>query len=216
MLALLLTLAVDVRPAGMEALIQRADARAAGLGVLRGKRILMIGDSMVNSGINAHLRPYFKKHGVISYVTISWASSTTVTWSQSPKLRQYLWKWDPDVVFVCIGTNEILIPYPKMRIRAIRAILGKMGRRRSVYWIGPPAWKRDRGFIAVLRGQLPQGHFFDSAKLRIPRMPDGYHPSVVGAKIWGTAIWRWYAALLAAPPPRRSNPPPRRSTRAGR
>jgi len=212
LLALLLTLAVDVRPAPMETLIKRADARATGLGVLRGKRILMIGDSMVNSGINAHLRIYFKKHGVVSYITKSWASSTTVTWARTPMLRKYLWKWDPDIVLVCIGTNEIFIPYPKMRIRSIRTILAKMGRRRRVYWIGPPAWKRDNGLIGVIRAQLPRDHFFDSSKLRIPRMPDGYHPSTLGAKIWGTAIWRWYAALLKSPAAKRSRPSPRRTS----
>lgn len=52
LLALLLTLIVDGKPAQSEKVLRQAGARAKGMQILRGKRILMFGDSMVNCGIN--------------------------------------------------------------------------------------------------------------------------------------------------------------------
>ncbi len=208
LLALLLTLIVDGKPAPAERVLKRADARATGMQILRGKRILMFGDSMVNCGINVWLEPWLKKHGIKSYVTRSWASSTTVTWSTAKKLDVYLWRHDPDIVFIVLGTNELFHPYPKMKIRPIQRILKKMGRRRTVYWIGPPTWAKDKGLIKTMKAQMPKGHFFDSGKVKMGRKKDGYHPNMAGSKTWAKAIWRWYTAKLKATvpkPPRHKN-----------
>ena len=205
LLALLLTLIVDGKPAHSEKVLRQAGARAKGMEILRGKRILMFGDSMVNCGINVWLEPWLKRHKIKSYVTRSWASSTTVSWSKAKKLDVYLWRHDPDIVFIVLGTNELFHPYPKMKIRPIQRILKKMGRRRTVYWIGPPTWAKDKGIIKIMRQQMPPGHFFDSGKVKMGRKKDGYHPNMAGSKTWATAIWSWYSAKLKAPlkvPPR--------------
>jgi len=216
LLALLLTLIVDGKPDPSEKVLRRAAARAKGMEILRGKRILMFGDSMVNCGINLWLEPWLKRHGIKSFVTRSWASSTTVTWSTAKKLDVYLWRHDPDIVFVVLGTNELFHPYPKMKIRPIRRILKKLGRRRAVYWIGPPTWAKDKGLIKTMRQQMPPGRFFDSGKVKMGRKKDGYHPTLAGAKTWATAIWRWYStqvkATLKKPPAGKAKTLPRKQT----
>lgn len=204
LLALLLSTATDPPPPILRDVLERASARNYGVRTLRGKRVLMFGDSMVNCGINIYLEPWFKKHGAKAYVTRSWASSTTVTWSQSKKIDTYLWKFNPDIVLITLGSNELFHPYPKMKIRPIRGILKRLRPYRQVYWIGPPAWKKDKGIIRVMRSQLPPGHFLDSSRVRMGRQKDGYHPSNRGARQWAVAIWRWIKALLERryPPPR--------------
>ncbi len=197
--ALLLTLIAEGHAPGLDASFGRANTRAHGMGILRGKRVLMFGDSMVNCGINIWLEPWLKRHGVRSYVTRSWASSTTVTWSKAKKLDVFMWRHDPDIVFIVLGSNELFHPSPRMKIRPIRRILKKMGRRRSVYWIGPPTWAKDKGLIKTIRAQMPPGHFFDSGKVKMTRKKDGYHPDLAGAKVWAAAIWRWYSSRLRAP-----------------
>lgn len=213
LLALLLTLIVDGKPAHSERVLRQAGARAKGMEILRGKRVLMFGDSMVNCGINVWLKPWFKRHGIKSYVTRSWASSTTVTWSRAKKLVVYLWRHDPDIVFIVLGTNELFHPYPWMKIRPIQRILKKIGRRRAVYWIGPPLWAKGKGLIKMMNQQMPPGRFFDSGKVKMGRMKDGYHPNMAGAKTWATAIWRWYSAKLKAtlksPPAKKTKRRPR-------
>lgn len=206
-LTLLLLLGTALRPAPVERLLQRAHAQAHGLEVLRGKRVLMFGDSMVNCGINVWLAPWFRHHGVASYVTRSWASSTTVSWAHAPKLTRYLWRFDPDVVIVMLGSNELFHPYPRMKIRPIQRILKRIGKRRLIFWIGPPAWKPDKGIIAVMRAQLPSGHFFDSAPLSLRRQKDGYHPNMAGSKTWAMATRAWLTKRLRAlyPLPRASS-----------
>jgi len=57
-LTLLLLLGTALRPAPVERLLQRAHAQAHGLEVLRGTRVLMFGDTMVNCGLNVWLAPW--------------------------------------------------------------------------------------------------------------------------------------------------------------
>ncbi len=197
-LSLLLLYTVEVRPAPVDQFFRQAHARAHGVEILRGKRVLMFGDSMVNCGINVWLEPWLKHHGVRSYSTHSWASSTTVSWAKTPKLQAYMWKFDPDIVIIVLGSNELFHPYPRMKIRPIRAILKKMGKHRLVYWVGPPAWKPDKGIIAVMKAQMPPGHFFDSSKLTLGRQKDGYHPNMAGSKTWAHALQRWLVERMNA------------------
>jgi hypothetical protein len=201
-LSLLLALSIDGRAPAVRTAVARASARAHGVDVLRHRRVLMFGDSMVNCGINVWLKPRLAKLGVERYATHSWASSTTQTWSTSPKIKLYLQRYDPDVVIIVIGSNELFHPYPRMMIKPIQAILAQIGPRRQVYWVGPPAWKKDKGIIAVMESQLPPGHFLDSAKVAMTRQSDGYHPDFKGSRQWADAIWAWLTQLLEKRYPR--------------
>ncbi len=203
LLSLLLIFTLEVRPEPVSRALARASARNHGVEMLRGKKVLVFGDSMVNCGVNVYLEPWFRKHGVRSYVTRSWASSTTFAWAKTPKVRSYMWRFDPDIVIIMLGSNELFHPYPRMKIRPIQRILKKLGKRRLVFWVGPPAWKPDKGIIDVMRETLPPGHFFDSAPIKLSRQKDGYHPNMRGSKTWALALRRWFAKRLEAmfPPP---------------
>jgi hypothetical protein len=103
-----------------------------------------------------------------------------------------------------------------MKIRPIQRILKKMGRRRAVFWIGPPTWAKDKGLIKTMRAQMPPGHFFDSGKVKMGRKKDGYHPNMAGSKTWATAIWRWYTAKLLGRPKKPPGRKPRPSAKKRR
>lgn len=212
LLSILLFVGVELRPGPVDAALRRANARATGIGILRGKSVLVFGDSMVNCGVHVWLEPWLKRRGVSRFVTRSWASSTTMSWSITPKLDTYLWQFDPDIVIVMLGTNELFHPFPKMKIRPIRKILERLEPRRLVLWVGPPAWKPDKGVIAVMRETVPKGRFFDSSKLVLARQKDGYHPNMAGAKSWAGALGQWITQVLEGLPP----PPTRARAAWGR
>lgn len=200
LLSILLVLGMEVRPGPVGVALRRANERAHGLGILRGKTVLMFGDSMVNCGVNVWLEPWLKRQGVARFVTRSWASSTTLSWSIAPKLDTYLWQYDPDIVIVMLGSNELFHPYPHMKVRPIRTLLGRLAPNRLVLWVGPPAWKPDKGIIATMKAQLPPGRFFDSGKVLMGRQKDGYHPSMAGSKTWAEALQGWLTEVMESLP----------------
>lgn len=204
-LSVLLFVGVELRPGPVDAALRRADARAHGMGILRGKTVLMFGDSMVNCGVNVWLEPWLKRQGVSRYVTRSWASSTTLSWSITPKLDTYLWQVDPDIVIVLLGSNELFHPFPRMKVKPIQTILKRLEPHRLVLWVGPPAWKPDKGIIATMKSVVPRGRFFDSSKVAMGRQKDGYHPSMAGSKTWAETLARFITEVveaLPAPPSR--------------
>jgi hypothetical protein len=63
-------------------------------------------------------------------------------------------------------------------------MIAKMSRNNlSYYWIGPAAWKADKGVVAAM-SELNGNRFFDSSKLPLERSEDGRHPSKDAAWIW--------------------------------
>jgi hypothetical protein len=50
-------------------------------------------------------------------------------------------------------------------------------------WIGPAAWTKDKGIIAVMQKEVGS-HFFASHEIQMERSADGRHPSKSAAKLW--------------------------------
>jgi hypothetical protein len=153
----------------------------------RALRILHVGDSMVPLVAN-YLRPVVEQRGGKYYV-ISKISSSTSTWASQRLLHEATYDYDPDLILISLGSNELFAPPSPEQVRDVRQLV-KHTRGRPCLWIAPPAWKRDRGFLDLLRANLGHCRYFDSTQLDLPRMEDGRHPSWTGGYRWATAVWK--------------------------
>jgi lysophospholipase L1-like esterase len=123
------------------------------------------------------------------YEIISIPSSSSLSWARDHGLRDAIYRYDPQVVLISLGSNELFDPNPDRRAAAIRQVVSET-RDRPCLWIGPPAWKKDKGFLRVLQDNVGRCRYFDSARLDLERMADGRHPSWTGSHAWATAVWK--------------------------
>jgi hypothetical protein len=149
-------------------------------------RVLHVGDSMAPL-VGNYLRPIFTRSGR-NYWIDAVISSSTLDWAEKRLLQDAMYRYDPEVVVISLGSNELFDPTPERRAGSVRQIVEDT-RGRPCLWVGPPLWKRDLGFIDVLKKNLGHCRYFDSSKLELARMPDGRHPSWNGGWHWADAVW---------------------------
>ena len=166
------------------------------ISVGKGTRLLVFGDSMVNTGFGASLARRVEALGG-SAVTDSVASSTARTWSRGERLMNLLKKSDADVVVIVLGANEVFIPFPAATEGNVRAVVDRLGGRRCL-WVGPPVWKYQTGVVEVQRANSAPCAYFDTQGLVLERQPDGIHPDHAGGRAWASAVWDRH--FLAADP----------------
>ncbi len=177
-------------------------ASDAGATAASARRVLHVGDSMAPL-VGYYLRPVFARSGA-TYVVLAEDSSSTLSWDNSRKLQEAVYEHEPDLVIVSLGSNELFEPTPARRRGAVRRLVEDV-RGRACLWIGPPAWKKDLGFVDMLRANLGHCRYFDSTALRLPRMDDGRHPTWTGGHRWASAVWRDLGGSGAVPA---NSPPP--------
>jgi hypothetical protein len=151
------------------------------------ERVLHVGDSMVPL-VGNYLRKVVWAKGRKYYIQ-SVASSSSLDWGPKRWLQDAMYKYDPDLVLISLGSNELFDPNPGRRAAAVRQLIDDT-RGRTCMWIGPPLWKKDTGFVDVVKTNLGHCRWFDSTALDLPRMEDGRHPSWTGGWRWASAVWK--------------------------
>lgn len=152
------------------------------------KTVLIFGDSMTILIAN-RLAAYGEKNGY-DVVSVTWDSSSSVSWSACDTLDNFIKRYHPDFIMVSLGSNELFLKNFDLRRPNVEKLIKKMGDIPFV-WIGPPNWKEDQGFNPMMRKTLPKGTFFDSNGLGLPRGPDNIHPTPRGGVIWTDSIMSW-------------------------
>ncbi len=160
------------------------------------ERFLHVGDSMVPL-VGNYLRPLVQGRGG-KYFIDSVTSSSTLSWDNERRLQQAMYRYDPQVVLISLGSNELFDRTPERRAPAIQRLVADT-RGRPCLWIGPPAWKKDFGFIEVLKSNLGHCRYLDSTALKLPRMEDGRHPSWSGSHRWATVTWQLLGGVEPVP-----------------
>jgi len=160
---------------------------------LQNKTVLLVGDSMAE-GVAPWLQKKVEAVGG-RFINGQERSSTIVWWEGSGKLRELLARHRPDIVFIALGSNEIFIEQPSLRAPLIKQMVEEIGARPS-FWIGPPSWKPDLGLVRVIEENFQPGHFYNSNDLKVPRAPDGKHPTAQGYQTWTDLVWNWYARAV--------------------
>lgn len=159
---------------------------------LQGKTFIIIGDSMAE-GLAWTMREKIEKAGG-KFFSEPYYSSTTVKWAEEHRMAQMMEKYHPDIVWITLGSNEVIVPNVEGRASAVKTITDEIGDR-PAYWIGPPSWKPDKGIVHVIEANFRPGYFYNSNDLKVPRISDGAHPTKEGFKTWVELLWAWYAEV---------------------
>lgn len=109
-------------------------------------------------------------------------------------LRQLLAQYDPDLVIVSLGGNEVEIVDPTRRIKPIKRLVAAIGERPCV-WVGTPRWKKLKhtGLMEVIRDNSAPCRFVDSDLLvpDLETLKDGVHPTMPERKRWADRMIQW-------------------------
>jgi lysophospholipase L1-like esterase len=161
-----------------------------------GPWVLHVGDSFTDAFFQQNLGPRFRAAGA-RYVVDAVTSTLTTTWARSADFDRWL-SLRPALVLVTLGANEIDLPAPGQRARAIETIAGKVAASgASCVWITPPMWTHETGILQVIYEHCAPCVYFDSDALlggglsRAERWPDGIHPNSRGGARWAEAFWGW-------------------------
>lgn len=155
-------------------------------------KALIFGDSMAG-WLGERLNAYGEANG-FSVGTVVWDGATIQKFANSPQLKAIIDKQNPQVVFVCLGMNNLAEPRPAVVKPALDKILEAIGDRRLV-WIGPPSWPGKPKWTALnnyLESTLGEDHYFNSFSLTLPRQSaSNPHPTREGMIKWGDALAAW-------------------------
>ena len=159
------------------------------------KVVLHTGDSTVGGGhgLAKALRGRFEAEGA-RYVSDTVNRASLLSYEVANHIGASIARYQPDLVLVNLGTNEVFVPAPESLEPRIRAIVKRVGRRDCV-WIGPPTWKGDRGIVDVLRANASPCRFFDSSNLGLERVRDGIHPTDKGGEQWADKFWAFFRPI---------------------
>lgn len=159
--------------------------------------ILFIGDSMLD-GLSPRLAAYSNQSGFHQYSVI-WYSSTSEKWSRSKRLKSYIDKIKPTFIFICLGSNELMVKdIITRRQQFVSDIVDQIGDI-PFLWIGPPNWRKDTGINQLIKNNVPQGCYFKSDGMKFERRKDGAHPTAASASLWMDSIIRWMPDHSAHP-----------------
>ncbi len=151
------------------------------------ERVLLIGDSQLE-GLRSPVYNYCVSNNHKLIASALWYGSSTKTWSESDTLSYFLKKYKPTYLFIALGLNELFVndmDNRRVYIKNIISTVKKFGIR--YYWIGPAAWKEDKG-ICSLMSELNGVFFYPSHKLKLERANDKRHPSLAAARIWFDSV----------------------------
>jgi lysophospholipase L1-like esterase len=162
------------------------------------QRILIVGDS--EAGAAGMALPLVK--ATTEKVTLVYRVSTKTSYWTRPILENILDKDDYDFVLVFLGTNDFdILPDTNTVVSAV----AKDGRR--CVWVGPvklgPSHPGRAGSIRTneyLKSHVSPCVYFDTQSLNIQMMPDGIHPTFLGAFKWLQAVWKLKNSLETSTP----------------
>ena len=165
--------------------------------VPRGTTVLHIGDSFAGAlgiDLNVELKAAGVR-GILRYETATYIP----TWAFGKQIDKYLGQFNPDLVLVTLGANELEIQNPADRIPTIHRLVGRLGGRPCV-WVGPPLWKGARpALLDTIQSACAPCLYLDSNAIvpDLERARDHIHPSIDARKTWAKAVLDWLLAHRA-------------------
>src|SRR6187551_3174261 len=114
-------------------------------------RVLMLGDSMIEP-LQQRAAAYFRDAGY-KFISVIWYGSRTLDWGKGSRLAQTLQTYAPTYVIVVLGSNELMARDVEQRALHVQSMLRTLGDL-PVVWVGPPSWREDRGYNAMLAREL--------------------------------------------------------------
>jgi hypothetical protein len=169
------------------------DPQRGPLPLPEGATVLHVGDSFAGAlgvPLNKRLREA-KVRSILKFRTASYI----VDWAHREPLRDYLLQYNPDLVLVTLGANELQIEAPERRIPAIEKIVQTIGDRPCI-WIGIPLWEgANNGLPEIIEKHAAPCRYLDTDTLfpDMPRARDKIHPTMEAREDWASKVTHWLA-----------------------
>jgi hypothetical protein len=178
--------------AAPDAAPETTDASTEPLPLPEGTTVLHIGDSMAGAlgiALNEELKKR-KVKGVLRYKEATFIP----TWAWGKELPLYMAQYNPDLVVITLGTNEVKMLDPTIRAPTIKRIIERLKGKPCV-WVAPPQWAGETDMYRVLRESIPPCRYMDTEKLypKMPKVDDHIHPSMGARKEWARRVVDWLA-----------------------
>ncbi len=154
--------------------------------------VLHIGDSFVEAFFKQNLAPRFRAAGA-RYVVQGETATVTTSWASNPELDSWL-ELRPSLVLITLGANEVTLPVPEMRARAVERLVQRIAAvAPSCVWITPLTWKGDTGILKVIHDHSRPCLFFDSDAVvgelsASERQPQSHSPKSQGGCAVGIGL----------------------------
>jgi hypothetical protein len=151
------------------------------------EKILLVGDSQLEAMRN----PFYNyvtinKHTLAA--TVLWYGSSSKQWANTDTLNYYIKKYNPTMVVLVLGLNELFVNDFDQRRKNLQKIKNQLTKAGiNHYWIGPAAWKKDLGITGIMQEEWGN-KFYPSHKLVLGRAKDNRHPSNDAAWVWMSAV----------------------------
>ena len=144
-------------------------------------RVLSAGDSF-NGAFSLALKKMFEHEGA-RFIRSVRVGFTISRFASDPDFAAQVRSFDPDLVLINLGANDLDSHDPEATARYAEAIVKTLGTR-DCYWIAPALWKKDTGIVDALARAVAPCRYFDSKGFTVERGRDGWHPSVAGGAFW--------------------------------
>jgi lysophospholipase L1-like esterase len=162
-----------------------------------GTKLLHVGDSFAGA-LGHELNRLLKSHNV--HGTLKYEKATYIpTWASNRDFAAHLARYQPDLVLITLGGNELKIPDPNARAETVRRVVKRVEGRPCV-WVGIPLWEgADPALMGVIRENVAPCLYLDSTALlpNLARARDGIHPSTSARTQWAEAVVLWLRNQLA-------------------
>lgn len=170
-----------------------------------GTKVLHVGDSFAGA-LGIPLGKLLEEAGVKSILKHK-DSSYLTTWAWEPDLEQEIWRYNPDLVVVTLGANELGIADPGQREKTVKKIVATIGQRPCL-WVAIPLWsERHNGLLEVIEKSAAPCVFYDTNRemdtAHMARIHDGIHPTNDARRQWAEAVFGY---LMAHRQPRAGAP----------
>ncbi len=158
-----------------------------------GTKVLHVGDSFAGA-LGLPLGKLLQEHGVKSVLKHTDASYLT-DWAWNGDLQKMLWKYNPDLLIITLGANELSITEPEQRKKTIAKIMKVVGDRPCL-WVAIPLWDgKHNGLMDVIRDNVGSCVYWDSNELidveHMARISDGIHPTAEARADWARVVFDW-------------------------
>lgn len=159
----------------------------------QGTKVLHVGDSFAGA-LGIPLGKRLEAKGVRSVLKSTDASYLT-DWAWNGDLQKQIWKYNPDLVLLTLGANELKITDPEARTKTVKKLVSLLGGRPCV-WIAIPLWNGpENGLLEVIRENVAPCRFLDTNALmdtaHMARIQDGIHPTASAREAWADLVLDW-------------------------
>ncbi len=154
--------------------------------------VLHVGDSFA-AALGVALNRELGAQGVRGILRFK-TSSFIPEWAGMTALTDHLVQYDPDLVIITLGANELKIEKPERRASAVKKLVAKLGGRPCV-WVGIPLWTELNGLPDVIRENCAPCRYMDTNAMvpDMERVEDGVHPSTAARSAWAKVAVEWLA-----------------------